>query len=1268
MKNFFIGLFLVFSISLISSISSGPLFAIEAPTGLFATSGDEVVELNWDGVTGAVGYKVYRSEQSGSGYIEIANVTSGRTFFDTGLTNGTTYYYVVTAYNGAESPYSNEVEARPTMTMSKIFYTRLSDFFYYANIWMIDTDGTFGDPCEETEVVLAEGEESFPEGCSAPFLTKDGKYLVYIESQKIKRMDLSGFSVKTLRASDVEDKGLSVSSINNDIVYVHKNASGWLDLHVIDIEGGNDRALMDDNEADTYPDFSPDGLQIIFASERLAKTDVWRINADGTGLVSITDDLRVEKQPRYSPDSTKISFYAWDAASDSYEIYIMNSDGSDLMNLTGGTTEDEFSPCFSPNGTKVAYIFVEVVETTTRPEYHYHIYARNSNGSGSAWHLTKLAYYLYRGAAYWQGKTDGMPPRKINDLNVSMVNSESVTLTFTAPGDDGSSGNASAYDIRYSKSPITEQEWESALRFKYDFPPSSPGSTETIIGRGLLAKTSYYFAVKAVDEQGNTSAISNVILISTIPSGDTEAPAAPSNLNVTANDFLRMELSWDASISTDVAGYKIFRDGIEIAETNETSYVDTVPTTGVGYSYYVKAFDEKQNLSANSNTDSAVSKDDTIPDSPIDLRIHNYESYVELKWSSNTEPDIAGYEIWRKPEGGVLTFLEDAGNVLSYQDTTGAEAQKYIYAIKAYDTAANKSGYSNEAEGIKGWPDNERVLIVVNNTDTDSVEIGNYYKEKRNVPNENVVEVWTSTLAAITYDAYKTQIQTPIKNHIQNYNLHDKILYIVTTKGIPLKIFDRALDSYLADLNGQVNPDWGGNSGEENPYFEENKRFDRSYNTYLVARLSGPTAEYAKGLVDKALYAEKYLSTASGEAWFDLRNQQPSLKSGHYVHAERFIETAYKMVERQGFETTVDKNAAMFPNGTCKNTLFYYGWYSYHNFQPIFDGYFNVGAIAWHLDSASLYDLLDITDNNWSIQMLYRGATSVAGSVTEPYSFAFSRGGIFYERLFKGFNLAEAWWTSIENTHWKMVLVGDPLYNPFRDASLTDDTPPNITNILAVPFASSAKKIKWETSEVAEHKVEYGLDTSYGLSTSYNGWFTCRPDIIISELGRNVSYHFRVRSRDAAGNETISDDNIFMIADVDDDMMDDDWETQYGLDPSSDDSQEDVDDDGTTNYVEFNAGTIPAGAGAENSYFKITFFARDSGTGYTTIEWSTNFGRRYQIYYSDDIFSDAMNWKKAGDQEIGSGFLMTWTDDGTETIPSPGDPSINRRYYKVEVQ
>ena len=89
-----------------------------APIGLTATVGNATVALSWTASTGATSCNVYRGTTSGGdSTTPIATCITTTAYSDTGLTNGTTYYYKVAAVNGGgTSGYSNEASATPTTT------------------------------------------------------------------------------------------------------------------------------------------------------------------------------------------------------------------------------------------------------------------------------------------------------------------------------------------------------------------------------------------------------------------------------------------------------------------------------------------------------------------------------------------------------------------------------------------------------------------------------------------------------------------------------------------------------------------------------------------------------------------------------------------------------------------------------------------------------------------------------------------------------------------------------------------------------------------------------------------------------------------------------------------------------------------------------------------------------------------------------------------------------------------------------------------------
>ncbi len=112
---------------------------------------------------------------------------------------------------------------------------------------------------------------------------------------------------------------------------------------------------------------------------------------------------------------------------------------------------------------------------------------------------------------------DDVPPGAVVNLAASDPGSNTMGLTWTAPGDDGLTGTATYYEVRYSLSPIDEGNFAAAERAGNEPVPAVAGTIQQMEVRGLDANKLYYFAMKAFDEWGNVGPLSNVVEASTLP-------------------------------------------------------------------------------------------------------------------------------------------------------------------------------------------------------------------------------------------------------------------------------------------------------------------------------------------------------------------------------------------------------------------------------------------------------------------------------------------------------------------------------------------------------------------------------------------------------------------------------------------------------------------------------------------------------------------------------------------------------------------------------
>lgn len=194
----------------------------------------------------------------------------------------------------------------------------------------------------------------------------------------------------------------------------------------------------------------------------------------------------------------------------------------------------------------------------------------------------------------------------------------------TFPGDPNSkpSGNTdtiaptiTAFSIPATSNSLTIQiitltATDNVAVTGYLITETSTTPSATAAGWTTNAPTSYTFNSPgtktlyawAKDSAGNISTGKSATVTITINTSDTTPPTPPTNLTANNVTDTSISLSWSASTdNVGVAGYKIFRDYLEIANTISTSYTDINITPSTTYTYYVQAYDAAGNISLNSN-------------------------------------------------------------------------------------------------------------------------------------------------------------------------------------------------------------------------------------------------------------------------------------------------------------------------------------------------------------------------------------------------------------------------------------------------------------------------------------------------------------------------------------------------------------------------------------------------------------------------------------------------------------------------------------------
>jgi hypothetical protein len=153
-------------------------------------------------------------------------------------------------------------------------------------------------------------------------------------------------------------------------------------------------------------------------------------------------------------------------------------------------------------------------------------------------------------------------------------------------------------------------------------------------------------------------------------------------------------LSWTANAESDLAGYRLYRDDVQVYAGAAATFTDTAVVNGTAYSYAVSAYDTAGNESAPSAAVAATPvappppPDTTPPAVPTGLTATVRPGSVTLRWNANTELDRAGYHLRR--DGEVIYV----GSTASFIDRTAPAGVKVSYTVSAYDRAGNESALS----------------------------------------------------------------------------------------------------------------------------------------------------------------------------------------------------------------------------------------------------------------------------------------------------------------------------------------------------------------------------------------------------------------------------------------------------------------------------------------------------------------------------------------------------------------------------------------------
>ena len=205
------------------------------------------------------------------------------------------------------------------------------------------------------------------------FSDRSGNWDIYI-------INIDGTNLTRLTTHDNRDYQPHWSPDGTKIVF-KSNSSGYSNIWAMDSDGSNKTQLTSCTGGyDTWPphrytfgaDFSYDGSQIVYDCYATGNYDIWVMDSDGSNATRLTSNSADDANPCFSPDGTKIVFWSNRSNNENKDIYIMNSDGSGQTQLTTDS-EDDFHPHFNHDGTQIGFI--------SRRDGTSKIYTMNVDGS-----------------------------------------------------------------------------------------------------------------------------------------------------------------------------------------------------------------------------------------------------------------------------------------------------------------------------------------------------------------------------------------------------------------------------------------------------------------------------------------------------------------------------------------------------------------------------------------------------------------------------------------------------------------------------------------------------------------------------------------------------------------------------------------------------------------------------------------------------------------------------------------------------------------------
>lgn len=339
------------------------------------------------------------------------------------------------------------------------------------------------------------------------------------------------------------------------------------------------------------------------------------------------------------------------------------------------------------------------------------------------------------------------------------------------------------------------------------------------------------------------------------------------------------------------------------------------------------------------------------------------------------------------------------------------------------------------------------ILVLANKNAAKSVDLAKYYMDRRGIPKKNLLQLWVNEKEWCEREDYEKRVAAPVREHLKEKDPKREIRCILVLYGFPLKVAPPRMtgsekEDQAAALDSEISlvllENYGLSGWIPNPFFAGYKAKDLARNrekVMIVSRVDGPTEDTVKRVIDESMETEK--KGLTGKAYFDARWPRPSEEKNNktdvgYGFYDRSIHRAADLVKKSGrMPVVVNDREELFQPGECPDAALYCGWYSLAQYVDAFK--WRPGSVGYHIASSECRTLKQRESQVWCKRMLEEGIAATLGPVGEPYVQAFPIPEMFFEFLLDGsWTLAECYALSQPFWSWQLVLIGDPLYRPFK--------------------------------------------------------------------------------------------------------------------------------------------------------------------------------------------------------------------------------------------